>query len=105
MTQPRSSENDESFPENEEGRGNSADISGVPLPCTIGWRPVPGEDASVISNARVQSMMLSNSLGWKSWYGMCTKRAIMRPTTSVFALITCTEKFKRATPAPGRAAS
>lgn len=43
-------------------------------------------------------MMLSNSLGWKSWYGMCTKRAIMRPSTSVFALITLLKKFERATP-------
>jgi hypothetical protein len=101
----RSRENGESFPENEEGRGNSADVSGVPLPCTIGWRPVPGEGAPGISNARARVMMLSNSLGWKSWYGMCTKRAIMRPTTSVLALIIWIEKFERVNPTPVRVAS
>ena len=34
--------------------------------------------------------MLSNMLGWKSWYGLCTKRAIMRLGTSTLAL---TEPF------------
>jgi hypothetical protein len=37
--------------------------------------------------------MLSNVLGWKSWYGLCTKRAIMRLGTSTLALI---KQFKRA---------
>lgn len=37
--------------------------------------------------------MLSNMLGWKSWYGLCTKRAIMRLGTSTLALI---EPLKRA---------
>lgn len=64
-------------------------MSGVPLPCPIEWRPVPDEGVSGISNARTQSVMLSNSLGWKSWYGMCTKRAIMRPRTSVLASKIC----------------
>jgi hypothetical protein len=83
---------------------------------------VPGEGPSGISNARAQSMMLSNSLGWKSWYGMCTKRAIMRPGTSVLASTSMTatsvtatsvtlssmtwmNEFERDTTAPGYAAS
>jgi hypothetical protein len=80
-------------------------------------QPVPGEGPSGISNARAQSMMLSNSLGWKSWYGMCTKRAIMRPGTSVLTSTSTTptsttlssmtwiNEFERDTTAPGCAAS
>jgi hypothetical protein len=47
-------------------------------------------------------MMLSNVLGWKSWYGLCTKRAIMRLGTSTLALI---EQFKRASGTPFKRAS
>jgi hypothetical protein len=76
-----------------------------------------GEGSSGISNARAESMMLSNSLGWKSWYGMCTKRAIMRPGTSVLTSTSTTptsttlssmtwiNEFERDTTAPGCAAS
>jgi hypothetical protein len=47
-------------------------------------------------------MMLGNVLGWMTWYGKCTKRAIMRPVTSASALML---DFERVTPTPRRATS
>lgn len=46
-------------------------------------------------------MMLGNVLGWMSWYGKCTKRAIMRLTSDSALMV----DFERATPMPRRAAS
>jgi hypothetical protein len=58
--------------------------------------------SSGISDARSQMMMLGNVLGWMTWYGKCTKRAIMRPVTSASALML---DFERVTPTPRRATS